>query len=150
MNRKKKQHLPHALLNRNWKNISENATEISLHDQYITMFIRDGNDIILYFEEGFFIDKAHPKNNTGEHQFSTYSAIILQDGNLISSEERLMDGNDSPSHSRCVLLILVIMRWHFHSLYFGRFSLLFGAKCQVSRLKIENRLDIINRTHLNS
>ena len=65
MNRKKKQHLPHALLNRNWKNISENATEISLHDQYITMFIRDGNDIILYFEEGFFIDKAHPNNNTG-------------------------------------------------------------------------------------
>ena len=99
MNCNKKQHLPHALLNRNWRNISENATEISLHDQYITMFIRDGNDIILYFEEGFFIDKAHPKNNTGEHQFSTYSAIILQDGNLISSEETLMDGNDSPSHS---------------------------------------------------
>ena len=47
MNRKKKQHLPHALLNRNWKNISENATEISLHDQYITMFIRDGNALLL-------------------------------------------------------------------------------------------------------
>ena len=57
------------------------------------------NDIILFFEEGFFIDKTHPKNNTGEHQFSTCSAIILQDGKLISSEERLMDGKDSPSHS---------------------------------------------------
>ena len=82
----------------NWKYISDNATEISLHDQHITKFIRDGNDIILFFEEGFFIDKNHPMNNTGEHQFSTYSAIILQDGYLISSEERLMDGKDSPSH----------------------------------------------------
>ena len=28
----KKQELPHALLNDNWKYISNNATEISLHD----------------------------------------------------------------------------------------------------------------------
>ena len=83
----------------NWKHVSDNATEISLHDHYITKFIRDGNDIVLVFEEGFFIDKAHPENNTGEHQFSTYSAIILQDGNLISSEERFVEGKDSLSHS---------------------------------------------------
>ena len=91
--------MSHALLDGNWKNLSDNATEISLHDHYITKFIRNGNEIILFFEEGFFIDKNHPKNNTGEHQFSTRSAIILQDGNLISGEERLMDGKDSPSHS---------------------------------------------------
>ncbi len=99
MNRNKKQDLPRALLNSNWKHISDNATEISLHDHHMTKFVRDGKDIILFFEEGFFIDKTHPKNNTGEHQFSTSSAIVLQDGNLISSEERSMDGNDSPSHS---------------------------------------------------
>ena len=99
MNSNKKQNLPHTLLNSNWNCISDNATEISLHDHYITKFIREGNDIILSFEDGFFIDKTHPKNNTGEPQFSTSSVIILQDGNLISSEEKLMDGKDSPSHS---------------------------------------------------
>ena len=78
-----KQNLPHALLDGNWKHLSDNATDISLHDHYITKFIQDGNDIILVFEEGFFIDKTHPENNTGEHQFSTSSAIILKDGNLI-------------------------------------------------------------------
>ena len=99
MNRNKSQDLPHALWNGNWKHVSDNATEISLHDHYITKFIREGNDIILYFEEGFFIDKTHPENNTGEHQFTTASAIILQDANLIGSEERAMDGTDSPSHA---------------------------------------------------
>ena len=95
MNRNKSQDLPHALWNGDWKHVSDNATEISLHDRYITKFIREGNDIILYFEEGFFIDKTHPENNTGEHQFTTASAIILQDANLI----RTMDGTDSPSHA---------------------------------------------------
>ena len=82
---------------KNWKFQSNRLDEIYLHDNVITEFVKEGNDVILLFNDiedgvayGFDVCKENPLNNTGKHKLTGRAAIILKDFSLLEGKEHLV------------------------------------------------------------
>lgn len=72
-----------------WKVITEDDN-ISLHDCIISG-IDFGEDIILYFEDGFYVTKDNGNNATGRHKLTGESVVVLHQAQDFKSVKYLED-----------------------------------------------------------